>query len=353
MSSSPYNQSVIGHSVGQVGCDASLEFSSDNPAPDPTNPLVVLMAVTVLARFDRVRSAAALSGGFITSAELAKLGVPYPTVTRWCANGLLARFHRGVYRVGGLSFGFDEAVHLASKLMTAQQAIGGRSALELWGLPGGSRAKVHVVGPKGYRSSSSYVSTKELRDLRPADVTTLSGLRVTTPSRSILDSSPFCSADTIGLQLTEGVQRQFFTYAELAQRVAEVSRPGKRGVSTLRKILAARTEDADRELNSYERMAKRLFRDAGFPSAVAQYHVAASGRSYFVDFAWPEYRLLVECDSMLAHSTPEQLQSDLRRQNDLIGFGWVLLRFTYADVADRPDYVETQLALYLPIKDTA
>lgn len=306
------------------------------------------MAITVLARFDRVRSAAALSGGFITSAELKALGVPYPTMTRWCADGLLVRFHRGVYRVGGQSFGFDEAVHLASKLMTDQQAIGGRSALALWGLPGGTRAKVQVVGPKGYRSTSSYLTTKELRDLRPVDVTTLSGLRLTTPGRSAIDSSAHCSAETIGLQLSDGVRRGLFTYDELSQRVAEVSRPGKRGVSKLRKVLAARSHESGPQLNGYERMAKRLFRDGGFPSAVAQYHVAVGGRSYFVDFAWPEHRLLVECDSMLAHSTPEQLQSDLRRQNDLIGLGWMLLRFTYWDVVDRPDYVNDHLDRYLP-----
>ncbi len=308
------------------------------------------MAKTVLARFDRVRSTAERNGGFITSAELKDLGVPNKTAARWCANELLVRFHRGVYRVGGQSFGFDEAVQLAAKLMSEQQAIGGRSALEMWGLPGGSRSKVQVVGPKGFRSTSQYVTTKELADLRDVDVTLLSGIRVTTPSRSVLDSCQHCSAETIGLQLSDGVRRQLFTYEEVAQRIAELSRPGKKGVSILRKVLALRIEDGGRELNSYEQMAERLFGAAGFPECVSQHHVSVGGRSYFVDFAWPEHQLLVECDSMLAHSTPEQLQADLKRQNDLISLGWRLVRFTYWDVADRPDYVTAQLANYLPRK---
>jgi hypothetical protein len=304
------------------------------------------MSVAVLGRFDSVRTAAGRSGGFVTTAELKALGVPKSTVSRWGRNGLLIRVRRGVYRVGGQGFGFEEALHLAQKVMNEQQAIGARSALAVWDMPGGGRGRVHVVGPKGCNTGSSLLSIVEVRDLRPADMTTRNGLRVTTATRSIIDASRYCSPEKIGEQLTDGVNRRLFTYDQVALRLSEVSRPGKRGIAKLRDVLATRIDDPGRQLNSYERAAKKLFLAAGCPMPVSQFHVATGERSYFVDFAWPESCLLVECDSMLAHSTPEQLQSDLRRQNDLISLGWTLVRFTYWDVVDRPDYVGASLMNY-------
>lgn len=103
----------------------------------------------------------------------------------------------------------------------------------------------------------------------------------------------------------------------MSDRLALTPRSGKEGIAKLRAVLGTRLDGA-RDLNDYER---------------------AAGRTVFVDFAWPALGLLVECDSMLAHSTPEQLQSDLNRQNELVAAGWRVLRFTYWDVRDRPKYV--------------
>ncbi len=297
----------------------------------------------ILQRFDVVRSVAARSGGFITTSELRGLGVPTATTTRWCRAGLLTRWHRGVYKTGSDSFGFESAVHLAHKLMTDDQAVGGRSALVLWDLPGASRGRVQVVGPVGRTSTSPHIKTTQYRDLRAADITRLNGLPVTTALRSVIDAPRFCKTGTIGAQLTDGVARGLFSYDEAAHRVAELSCPGKAGLAKLRAVLTTRIESEDVSLNSYERAAAQLFHNAGLPKPEAQYQVHCDGRTYYVDFAWPEQRLFVECDSMLAHSTPEQLQSDLRRQNDLLGLGWGLLRFTYWDIIDRPDGVVAAL----------
>lgn len=305
------------------------------------------MSVSVLARYQAVHTYASQSGGFITTEELRQLGVPQSTVARWFASGLLVRVRRGIYRTDNLSYGFEDTLHLASKVMTPQQAIGARTALELWGLPGGSRGVPHLVGPKGCRPVSASMRNSEYRDIRTYDLTIRSGFRVTTALRSIIDSSRWCDSIVIGEQLSAAVKRKLFTYDELAMRVVEISRPGKRGLHKLRRVLAARLGD-DRPLNSYELSARRVFRTAGFPPPIVQMRLTAGQRVYFVDFAWPEHHLIVECDSMLAHSTPEQLQNDLTRQNDIVALGWTIVRFTYWDVIDDPEKVVATLSHHLP-----
>jgi very-short-patch-repair endonuclease len=299
--------------------------------------------VPPLSRYQNAHHLAAKAGGFLTSAELHGLQVPPSTVTRWCELGLLVRVCRGTYRTNATSYGFDEALLMAQKAMSSQQAIGSRSALSLWELPGGLRSIVTLTGPKGIRTLAPGIHNREYRDLRPSDITLLAGMRVTTAQRTILDCSAFCSEALIGLQLTAAVAAKHFTYPEMSLRALELTRPGKRGVGKVRKVLESRTTEA-RPLNGYERKAKALFRKAGFRSPESQFRIVAGRRIFFADFVWPDCHLLVECDSMLAHSTPEQLDNDLARQNALMSAGWHVRRFSYWDVVDRPDYVIATIA---------
>jgi very-short-patch-repair endonuclease len=67
-----------------------------------------------------------------------------------------------------------------------------------------------------------------------------------------------------------------------------------------------------------------------------------------IDLAYEGLRLAIELDGWLAHAGREQFQRDRTRQNRLVvEHGWTVLRYTAADVRDRPDQVVAQLAGYL------
>ena len=53
----------------------------------------------------------------------------------------------------------------------------------------------------------------------------------------------------------------------------------------------------------------------------------------------PRTLFAIEVDGYGARSTRRRFQSDLDRQNDLVGRGWTVLRFTWNDVVRRPDHV--------------
>lgn len=309
------------------------------------------MSLPSLDRFARVRHFADRQNGFVTSAELILLGVPTSTTSRWNSEGLLHRHHHGIYRTTNGLFDFSDAVQLANMVGTENHAIGGVSALRLWNMPGGSNGRVQLYGPNGMRCRSAHIQNHQVKDLRPGDVVRKGRLRVTTPIRSVIDASPFLDGVVIGQQVTWGETERAFTAEDLALRLALLARRGKRGVRRVLGVLADRDpERFGRPLNSYEKVAKRLFAEAGFPPPIAQHPISYQGRLYFVDFAWPDLGIVVECDSMLAHSTPEQLQRDLRRQNDLIAAGWTLLRFTYWDIVRNPADATSVLARHLPTR---
>lgn len=63
------------------------------------------------------------------------------------------------------------------------------------------------------------------------------------------------------------------------------------------------------------------------------------GSTAVPDFLLERARLIVEVDGWAWHHTPERFQRDRSRQNGLILAGWRVLRFTWADLIERPEEV--------------
>jgi very-short-patch-repair endonuclease len=55
--------------------------------------------------------------------------------------------------------------------------------------------------------------------------------------------------------------------------------------------------------------------------------------------AIPRLMVAIEVDGMAYHVDVERFQRDRTRQNALVDLGWTVLRFTWADLTDRPGYV--------------
>ncbi|MGH9224336.1 MAG: endonuclease domain-containing protein [Acidimicrobiales bacterium] len=79
---------------------------------------------------------------------------------------------------------------------------------------------------------------------------------------------------------------------------------------------------------------------------VRQFEVVLGGQRYFVDLAYPARRLAIELDGVTAHGG-NRFQTDRTRQNAPVLAGWTVLRFTWADVTERPDRVVAAIRLAL------
>jgi very-short-patch-repair endonuclease len=89
-----------------------------------------------------------------------------------------------------------------------------------------------------------------------------------------------------------------------------------------------------------ESVLRWIVHAAGLPAPELQFRITTGdGRLVGVaDLAWPDRKVLVEFDGNV-HRDRDVFVKDLRRQNGLVGEGWVVLRFTSADVYGRPDDV--------------
>src|SRR3954454_7718144 len=78
-----------------------------------------------------------------------------------------------------------------------------------------------------------------------------------------------------------------------------------------------------------------LVAQAGLPSPLVNHKRGG----YTSDFAWPELNLIVETDGARTHNTDTAFVQDRRRDIDLFLAGQTTLRFTWADIVERPDWV--------------
>lgn len=133
--------------------------------------------------------------------------------------------------------------------------------------------------------------------------------------------------------------------AELLARALDEAGPG-RGAAQLRTLQSVLAEDARSDA---ERELLRLIRAAGLTGFVANLPVRVAGRVRQIDVAFPEQRLAIEVDGRAYHSSAQRFQADRTRQNELVNDGWRVLRFTWADIMERPEMVIAQIRAALAV----
>ncbi len=229
-------------------------------------------------------------------------------------------------------------------LRAAAAGIGGvashQSAARLHGLSVRDTLTVSVTVPVRRSNKFHSVVVHESTDLAASETTWIEGIPVTDPPRTLVDLATVVSKSELANLVDEAVRRRLTTYDAAATRLESIARKGKPGVVKLRGVLEARQSKAQETDSNFEIRVLRLLTTNGLPAPSTQFRPpwlrAINGR---VDFAYVDERVLVEADSKRWHDSPEAFQRDRERDNLAQLAGWIILRFTWSDITERPSYV--------------
>jgi len=83
---------------------------------------------------------------------------------------------------------------------------------------------------------------------------------------------------------------------------------------------------------------KYVFTDREFPELVRQHRVVAAGKTRALDAYAPDIALVLEFDGRATHSRESDRLSDIERDAELATLGMAVIRFTYADLMERPEW---------------
>lgn len=237
--------------------------------------------------------------------------------------------HRGVLVDATTPETYELRLWAAILVIGEPCAVAVDSAAALWNWCG-RPARVTIVVPASRRPRPPRDVWLRRLTIHRGDVTTHGLMPVTTPVRTLVDCLRFLPRDAASDVLDRSQQHG---RVPPLQRVSDgVSRAGA-GTAQARALLRA----ADGSVFAAERLAVKLLRAGGVTGWTANWRTVIQGVVVVLDLAFREIRLAVEIDGFAFHSSPERFRHDRVRQNALVSAGWMVLRFTWADLTRYPE----------------
>lgn len=85
-----------------------------------------------------------------------------------------------------------------------------------------------------------------------------------------------------------------------------------------------------------ESAARGWMIERGLPNPLLQHPFTVAGSNYFVDFYWPEFRVIVEADGLQKYDDHQELRRERRRQSALDATGCRIIRIGWHDLEQQP-----------------
>ena len=296
--------------------------------------------------FQELNQTATLQFGLLTSAQLLNAGYSKRMVARRVDNGVFRRRAKGVIQLAGTVRTWEQDV-MAAVLSASDDAVAShRSAARLWDFRTvDEEVEISVRYPRKTHVGNAIVHS--IRDLEPQDTTLVNGILVTTPERTICDLGLIFPDTEVHRILRHAIATGVVLPRDLWAMRQRTSKQGRNGTGVLERVLDALPEEISFAESGLEILFLEVCEANGIEPPVAQLPVRVFGRNFRLDFAWVKQRVFVEVDGAAFHSSPTQIANDGSRQNLLVQAGWAPLRFTYADLTERPAFCARSLQAVL------
>lgn len=263
-------------------------------------------------------AAGARQHGVVTRRQLLEAGVSPGMIERARITGRVHALHAGVYRLAGADHPW--AREMAAVLACGPRAVASHwSAAALWQLLPASRSReVHVIAQDGHRVRPG-IRTHRTR-LLPDQTTTMDGIPVTTPERTLVDLAGAAPLRDAERALAQALDRDLVRPRQFSAALERYARrPG------VRYLAACLRDGVDLTRSEAEERFRRLVLRGGLPAPESNVRVGA----FEVDFLWREGQVIVEIDGLAYHGSKAAQQRDRRRDAALQAAGYVVMRFTW------------------------
>jgi very-short-patch-repair endonuclease len=276
--------------------------------------------------------------GAIAREQLRAAGITDTTTARMLGRGELSYAAARVFLVRGAPLTYRAQLFVA--VLSTGGRLGFATAGRLWNVTESDGGRVHVVVPHARRIyPPAWVAVHRV-PVPTYAATTLDGLPVTTRSWTVLDLLGTLPPSERMRLADRALQREWIQPRHIGRRLHDF--PGRTGNLALR-LVAQQLDDGAAAQS--ERVLHRLLRQIGLSDWEPNYRLWVDGQLVAViDLALPQRRIAIEVDGWAYHSDVDRFRRDRSRQNDLVLLGWTVLRFTWADLIERPGYVRRSIA---------
>ena len=231
---------------------------------------------------------------------------------------MLVRVYRAVYRLPGAPSNLQQRA-LAAVWACGQGAVAsGPMSADLWGLFERPSGLIVVTVPYPRDPKPRGVLVRRVMDLPRCDVTWLGKIPITTVARTLRD---------LPQRLTEEAFDAAIRQRRIRPDTFETA-PGYLGK------LARDRLGLGVPHGKIVRKAIAVLRRARLPDPVREHPITSAGKNYFIDLAYPEKRIAIECRGEAPHWGRERFQYDIERSNALELAGWDEYTFTWWHITE-------------------
>jgi hypothetical protein len=270
--------------------------------------------------------------GLITLAQLDDLGITRRQRQVRLRAGRWESPYSGIYRIGGLPASWKS--DLLAACLAGDGAASHRSAAALRDLPGARRDRVEIITERWERAQHAGLVVHESLLLDDVDRDVVAGIPTTTVERTIFDLCS-CSSDVVvDLAIDRALSRDLTDHTRLVATEARLATRGRPGAARFHQVMARRVEGAATPESPPERLLAHALVGQGLPEPTPQYVVSdADGRLVArCDLAYPEWRIVIEYDSVQEHTGRGALLRDSARRNAITALGFTPVIATIDDL---------------------
>jgi very-short-patch-repair endonuclease len=277
---------------------------------------------------------ALIQRGVFVRRQARKMGVSDHELRRLVAQNALLSPYLGVYLLLGARL--DNCAHaLAAALSTSPPAVvSHQSALSIWGAPTPFPQRPDILTMEGRPQRDAWFDAHRTRVWRLGDITEFDGIPITTPARSVIDSSAALSTEEVARCVDELIRLRVMTVDDLAITLGRFKVSRGRALARVGEVLGMRHPDLAPSDSALETSVASVLLGADLGRLVQQHPVRVGGKSYRLDLAYPDEKIGIEVDGREFHSGRRVFDSDRERQNALTLAGYLILRFTATTTPD-------------------
>jgi very-short-patch-repair endonuclease len=264
----------------------------------------------------------------VSRSQLSALGLEEEAIAHRIASGRLVRMHDSVFAVAPV-LDDDRTRWMAATLTTPASALSHAAAAAAWELRS-YKPPFQIVTRHGNGGPERLDGVLVCRSRTLAgNTTTLQGIPITTPERTLIDLAPRLGANALPRAVREACRLRLTTPSELF--IALARHRGRRGTRRLYETVSRYAGlPLHRTKSDAEARALELLRDAGRSPGFSNEYIAGEE----ADLIWPEWSLIVELDGPQFHLDASE---DLRKQRMWEAAGWTVRRLPTDDVYLHPD----------------
>ena len=292
----------------------------------------------------QLRSFQAAQFGLITLDQILSAGATRYLARRRIESGAWERVLPGVYRDTLVPPSLRQWCLAAMLWADTDPVVCFRAAGALWQLDGLAAPKPELWVPSTSNARSKLVvvhrGTVALNDRRM-----LGPITLTSPARTLVDLAAGLDDEDLTAAVEDSIHRGLTTSKSIRRCLDALGGKGRPGSARLRAIL----DDRGDQRPTMSRLEVRIWRTlrAKGLRPVRQHPVKCGDTTYWIDCAFPQWRVAVEGFGDKFHRSPRSRKRELKRLADLATVAWRVLPVTWDEITDTPDDVVARIVTTL------